>query len=419
MASGITLLSQPASYTPVYSPAWWTASSSNTAQPNFMYTVVFTDLITSATITKQYEQRPSDAKLVFDSNFFADAYTLNYIPNNVYGFKRCTDAIRKIRINIGETYDIATVSTYTAGSNVDYIVWNGILTDLEYPSYATSTYIYKSTTVNYVYLSNNKSVTSIFKNDGITYADKSAFLYCISSENQDLQYLTIYTYNAANALIGTSYIANPYTGGTTYTDKYVCIDIGHKGLSHISAGLVTGTYPIMTASVDRYEVWDSNTLVPLVPDRKCIQRFTIGCEAKSTPYVLQYLAKDGQFETINFPKISEINNQTVKTTYKRTPYALVANVNTYTTFTGQEITLSSNTQSRITLQTDWMTYEDIEAHKEIIDSPVVYIDYGSNIGLIPVQVETNSYKVLKQWNTGNPYFQITIRHGHTNNKQRG
>jgi len=399
----ITVLAQPQAFMPVYDPAYWTASSTQTAQPNFEYTVVFTDLITSATITKPFKKRPSDNKLVFDSNFFAEAYTLNYVPNNVYGWQKCTDAIRKIRVNIGETY--GTTPTYYPGSNIDYIVWNGVILDkLELPTYNYTNYVYNSFTTNYKYLSNFYEHT--------TYDDKSLFFYLLSTGSGDFGSLRIDTYDENNAFIATSYIANPYAASGTYTDKYLCIDVGHKGLSQISSGLVTGAYPIITASVARYELINMDNSAK-------VMNVTIGCEAKCEPFVLQALFANGRYESVPFPKVSEINNETVKTTYSRNPYSLVSNVYKFSTFSGHEITLNSTTKVKLTLNTDWLTYEEIAMFAEIVDSASVYIDYGSTIGLVPVQVETSSYKKLKKWNSGNPYFQITVRQGYTNNKQRG
>ena len=330
------------------------------------------------------------------------------MPNNVYGWQKCTDAIRKIRVNIGETY--GTTPTYYAGSNVDYIVWNGVLEELDFPSYDYTDFVFSAAADRFRYLSR------LGTRD--TFEDRSLFAYTLTSVANDAGSLRIKTYDSAGSLIGTSNIANPYAASTTYTDKYLCIDVGHKGLSQISSGLVTGAYPIITSSVASYTVEDSTTYASS-STITLLMTVTIKCEAKCEPYVLHALFKNGDFESVPFPKVSEINNQTVKVTYKRNPFALTGSYYTYSNFTGREITLNSTTQQRITLQTDWMTYEEIEAFKEIIDAPQVYIDYGSTIGLIPVQVETNSYKVLQKWNTGNPYFQITIRQGHTNTKQRG
>jgi hypothetical protein len=62
----VTVTQQPQNYTPGYSPQVFSASSTATAQPNFSYTVVCTDLLSSETQTYQVPARPFDGDCVFD-----------------------------------------------------------------------------------------------------------------------------------------------------------------------------------------------------------------------------------------------------------------------------------------------------------------------------------------------------------------
>lgn len=405
---------------PATSPAYWTVYDSiNYSQPNFKYTIKITDVITGNFTIKEYLPRFADNKAVFDTNFYAEEFIKHYIPNNVYGFKLCTDAYRKVTVNVGMTY--GSTPTYYAGTNYDYYVWNAVEDYSNWPTYSQTNYVYKNSTSNWKYLTPNtvNPRAGHYTADEKTYPDKSAFIYCLSSENNDFEFIRINAYDSGGTLLHYSDIANPYESGTTYTDKYVCIDVGHKGLTNISSGLVTGTYPIITSSVAYYDVIDAYTNITPTA-RQNITRYYIECESKCDVFTLHYLNSMGAFSTCHFPKVSTDNRTTTKSTYKKTPYELNAsNVYTYSPSTPQEIVLNSTTQKKLTLQTDWLTYEDIKRHAEIADSPVCYLDMGSTIGLVPVTVETNSYVVLNEWNTGNPYFSITVRYGYTDTKQRG
>lgn len=425
MPSGITIQASPPAYTPVYSPAWFTAISSNVAAANFKYRVKITDVLTSQVIQRDYDPDPSNSnKLVLDTNAFAEEFVKNFVPNNQYGWKLCTDAIRQIKVNIGEYY--GTTPAYTAGSDQYYLVWNGSLSELQWPDYLLTDYVYKSSTSNWKFISsyNFSAFTPRYKLNNRAYTDKSSFIYCLSSEADDMEAIRIKCYDSSGSLIQSSIIANPFSGTTTYTNQYVCIDVGRKGLDNISSGLVTGTYPIIPSNCDYYEIEDvgiSGEEPPFTYTlRKIIQRLYISCEAKYDVYTVHYLSQAGNFETVHFPKVSSMDNVSEKTSFNQNPFALNAsNVNTYTKFTLREKVVNASYEERLTLQTDWLTYEEIAAHKEIIDSPVVYIDYGSTIGLIPVMVETNSYKIRKKFNTGEPAFQITVKKGFKNSKQRG
>ena len=150
----VTVLSSPQAYTPSYNSQWFTCVSSQVAQPNFTYTVVVTDLITSTTQTYEIEQRP-DTKVVFDASVFSRNFIQDFVPNNEYGWKICEDAVRKIRVNVGETYGSTPV--YASGSNTDYIIWNGYVRYLDFPGYDYTDYVYANLT------SNNKYLTQLFR----------------------------------------------------------------------------------------------------------------------------------------------------------------------------------------------------------------------------------------------------------------
>jgi len=130
----VTVNQQPSSYTPNYNPQKFEASSNQTAVADFVYRVICTDLITGTSQTYNIKQRPIYSELWFDAKVFTDQFIKNYIPNNAYGFQRCTDAIRKIRVNIGEYYS----ATYFPGSNIDYIIWNGVARPLDWVYYSST-----------------------------------------------------------------------------------------------------------------------------------------------------------------------------------------------------------------------------------------------------------------------------------------
>jgi len=413
----VTVHTYPIGYVTGFNPQWFVATSTQVASANFTYTVKCTDVITSATATYEIEQRP-DTKLAFDASNFAKNYIEHYIPNNEYGWKKCVDAIRKIRVNIGETY--GTTPAYVSGSNIDYIVWNGVLKWLDYPGYDQDDFVYANSTSNYKYLTSlrNPSSSTFYKPDAKTYSDKSYFLYALTSENNDLEFIRINAYDASGNLIRYSDIANPYEASTTYTDKMLCIDCGRKGLDNIASGLVTGSYPIIPANCAYYDVIDAYTMPPATA-RKNIVRIYVESECKYDVYVLHFLDKDGNFETINFQKLSETTVQADKTYYRQNPYEMNSNVWAYTTFSKSERTLNSSTTTRIKLNSDWFSEEQIDAYRYLVSSPVVYMDMGSTIGLIPVKVNTNNYLVNKKFNNKLYNLTIDIEYTHKDIYQNG
>ena len=395
----VTVHTSPQAYTPCYNHQWFVASSNQTAQPNFTYTVVITDLITSGTQTYEIEQRP-DAKVVFDASLFAKNYIQDYVPNNEYGWQLCDDAIRKIRVNIGETY--GSTPAYASGTNTDYIIWNGYVRYLDWPAYDDADYVYSVSNESPKYL------TSLFRKQ--TYTDKSLFVYALTAENGDFQSLKITAYDEAGTQLATSNIDNPYESSTTYTDKYLAIDVGKKGLDNIPSGSVTGSYPILPTGTKYYTLEDA-TIMGSPPATVLTELFTVDiiCETRHDVYCVHFKDKNGNFETCLFPKVSEINIDSTKTYYRRNEYELTANVWAYSTFTGQEQQLTSTAKKRLRLTTDWLSDDQIENYQNIINGKA-YLDMGSTIGLIPIKVMTNSYKINKKWNERMYSMQIDIEY---------
>jgi hypothetical protein len=412
----ITINQFPSDYTPAFNPQWIEATSTQIASSGFMYRVVCTDLITSTSQTYNILQRPTTGELVFPAHVFSENFISHYVPNNEYGWQKCTNASRKIRINVGEYYG----GVYYPGTNRDYIIWNGVLRALDWTSYSSANFVYNSDNSNVVYLSSLSPSAGYELQSAVTYSDKSHFLYTLGQTAGDAQSLTIKTYDVSGTLLGTSYIANPYEASYTYTDKYLCIDVGYKGLSQIPSLLVTGTYPIITASVSYYTIEDVSLLgSPSAATQTPLIRLDIECEPTFTVYTLHYLAKSGNFETLHFNKMSELKERAEKNTYRVNPNTLASNTYSYSKFSQWEKTISSTGTESLMLNTDWMSEAQVAGHREIITSPLVYIDYGSTTGLVPCKVLTSDILVNKNYN--NKLFGMTLEVEPTykNNYQRG
>jgi hypothetical protein len=399
----LTIYQTPSSYTPAFNEQWFVALSNQIAISDFYYRVIVTDLVNSNTQTYNIKQRPTTGQLVFPAHVFSQNQISHYVPNNAYGWQICTDAIRKIRVAINEYYS----GSHKAATTTDYIIWNGVLRALDWPSYVSTDYVYNSDTTNLKYLSSLPSATGYQMANRVTYSDTSLFLYVLGSTSGDFQTLRVNTYDENNVLLGTSDIANPYELTYTYSSKYECIDIGHKGLSQIGSLLVTGTYPIITSSVAYYIIQDVSLFgSPAAASIIDVARVDIACEPTYDVYTLHYKAKLGNFETLHFNKNSEFTENIEKASYRVNPNTLVSNTYSYSKFSQWEKTLSSTGTDTIRLNTDWLTEAQVGAHREIIESPLVYIDYGSSTGLVPCKVLTSSILNNKEFN--NKLFAIAL-----------
>ena len=98
----VTIVSSPASPTPVYNEQFLSATSTQTAQPNFTYTIIVTDVITSTVIATDYVKADINGRLLYDIGTYAEKYMQNYIAPTRQVKSRCLH--RKIRETPKKTY---------------------------------------------------------------------------------------------------------------------------------------------------------------------------------------------------------------------------------------------------------------------------------------------------------------------------
>lgn len=404
----ITIIQQPQTYMPAYNPQWFMALSNQLAQPNFEYTIKITDLISSATETYQLPPRP-DNLCVFDAGVFAENQirNSNFIPINLYGWQKA-NGIRKIRVNIGETYGSTPV--YHAGTNIDYIIWNSCVRFLDFPSYNENQFVYESVTPNLIYFAGVL--------DDITTEDRSNYMYILSSRVNDVDQIQITTRDINGTFIANSFIANPFAAAANYFDRYFCIDVGYKGLISISSGLVTGAYPIITPFVSSYEITDtSSTLI----SSQQIKRIRIKCEdTRYAVMTVHYLARNGAFLSLNFNKAWESNNDKTVTGYMQNQNKVEpgSSVYGYNYFDSPEKQLSVLTQTKLKLRTDWLTDEQVTQYQECFDSPICYLDTGHIKSYAAIKPVTGSYRNLPHFEKKVFMLEMDFQYTHQNYRQR-
>lgn len=398
----VVVSQQPEDYTPGYNPQLFVALSNQVAQDNFVYTIEVTDLITSDSIQYQVAKDPNDDRCYFDAMPFVENYLKHFFPGKSTGWLRCADGIRKIRVNIGETYGATGAETHFPGSDIDYIVWNGVVDYLEFPNYNQDDYIYYAATgSNIPYLTSNLTE--------YTHEGKSSYLYILTTQPGDVLSITIDTYDSGGNSLDTTTINNTWQLSSTYTDKYICINVGPRALS--AAG-------IWSDQVASYTVSDSViTGSPPAGTVTLRKTFIVNCEPNYEVYTVHFWAYNGCFETIHFNKRSDTNLRREQTTYQVTPYTKSAGAMSYSRSAPTKKVLGSSRTETLRLCTDWLTQEQVELYKQILDSAYIYLD-TEDLDFPVLTLNTNSYEVFKSANE--PLFQLTMdfEYSHQNHRQR-
>ena len=405
----VTLIQTPSTtkITPAYNENWFIAESDETAQPNFKFRVDILDMISGSTWTEQIEPIYGTNRIHFDAGAYAEKYMVNYFNGNTYGWQNCVDAYRPMRIDIGETYG-TTPTYYPPSGSTLYHVWNAGLDTQTYAYYDANNYLYDATTANYKFLTK----TGNFK----VFDDRSNYLYFIGTigNTTDLPSLLINTYDASGTLIGTSYIDRPnYTTGL-YDDQYQCIDIGVKGLTNIPSGLVTGTYPIITSSVASYEI---RTYYSVIDQDSFVSMNYITCNPKYTVYTLHYLNQKGGYDTLHCTKVSEKTSTKTVTTFKQNPWNEVSNVMTYNQSMMLEKTQGVTLTDSLKLNSDWLTQEEFDLHRDLFASTDIRLDLGSSTPNISVKITNGNY--IQKNNDKLRMLSFDLSYTFNNHRQRG
>ena len=399
----VSLLQTPSTtkVTPAYNENWFIASSTQSAQPNFKFTVKITDVATSTQWTEQIEPVYGTNKIYFDAGAYAEKYMVNFFDDNSYGWQKCVNAYRQITVNIGETY--GSTPTYASGTDLTYNVWNGGLDTQTFAYYNADNYLYNQTTSNYKYL------TAV--GDLNVYEDRSNYVYFLGTvgNTTDLPQLRIRTFDANGNIIGNSTIARPSATTGLIGDQYQCIDIGLKGLTSIASGLVTGAYPIITSSVASYTVREFvNT---------GLIRCFIKCNPKYTVYSLHYLNQKGGYDTLHCTKVSEKTSTKSATTFKQNPWNEVSNVMTYNPSMMLEKTQGITITDSLKLNSDWLTQEEFDRHRDLFASTDIRLDLGSSTPNIAVKITNGNY--IQKNNDRLRMLSFDLSYTFNNHRQRG
>jgi len=146
----ITLIQDPTSvspsrlHCPAYNDQWFTATSNQTAQPNFQFYITTTIHYYNGTswTTKVYNDalnNPPDGILRFNVRSYTESFIKHHIPLSTSGWSRCTNGCLKVIVNVGERYG-STPTIYT-GTNKTYYVWNAGLSFNEDVGFTPVNYI--------------------------------------------------------------------------------------------------------------------------------------------------------------------------------------------------------------------------------------------------------------------------------------
>lgn len=407
----ITVIQQPSGFMPGTNDQWFTATSTQTAQPNFKFYITgtafyFNGISYTSTVYTYALSNPPDSILRFNAKAIAEDFIKHFVsltPGS--GFQKCENGLVKVVVNIGEYYG-ATPAIYV-GSNITYYAWNGVLSYLDYVNYATTDYV-----------ANNGAAFPILNSypDQRVTTTSRAFLNVLAGGDNVVQKAVITSTDGVSSASGT--IGNSFYLTGNWYDSYVALDVSVRTLKvllGVNFIAVSGT----SYTVKLYD--NANVL------RKTVTfNYTDIC-TKYHLYQLIYLNKKGGFDHFMFELDSSPSIDVTRTKVKHHPYydPAATGAQSYTQYTPQVKTLNSSYGDKIKIKTDWLTTDQMVKLEDLITSPVIYLqdleapapyNYTSTF---PVDIDQASFEPKNDRRDKLFNLELTVKFSNLNPRQKG
>lgn len=413
----ITVLQAPNKFQPAYNAINYVVSSDKTAQANFSYVadIYITGVSNPAYIRIKHQAEPITGFAVFDIHRIVENFLTKDISTSLYGWNNNDNSFAEYQVKFGEEFGLSTSGTtvysnLTLGS-VNY-TYNGVFDFLDFQSYTQTPYVILGASATNKFLTNQPATVNIG-------ADENAWLHAQTDTSGSIFYAEVITYNSAGVAIQTVLVKNNSQAAATDAAKFVRFGSGTRNLNLISSGdIASGALPIITASVASYSVkiktfagvTVSETKTYTVVDR-CIGH---------TPYRFHFLNKMGGFDSFTFTKLSRVVSAVARQIYKK-------NLGTLTPITGvygyaksdrQDAVFDTNIKESVTINSDWISESESTWLKELITSPVVFLDHATH-GLIAVTITNAAYEEMKDVNDKIFNMVLNFEYTFNNARQRG
>lgn len=417
----VTILSTAQAHTPVYNNQNLVASSTNSAQPNFKYvvTVQINDGLYSDDVKLKIPARPDNSKLYFNPQKVVESYVFSSFYTGISDFffpnPSIPSSFKKVTIGVNEEYGMP-VSGF-GGASGSYFVWNGAYDSLDFADYVYST----SSVSKDLTLSPNLT-------DTIYYDQRYLFkTWHRGFSTNDNRYLTIKSYNSANALIQNLVIENPfYSIGIYYSNNYIGLNCSPYALNNFFGVIISASSPGLNIplATSYYTLEFSNTSSVVSSNIYTVNIKTCGSRYKK--YALHFLNKLGNYDSFTFDLLNRYNTDKNTDMYKKIPYTLNSSDEyRYEKDTNDTVIYNTVLTNKITLNTDWISDDQSIWLRDLFMSPDIKLETledptiaGDQSSLISVRVQEKSYETKIQNNDKCFNIAITVENSLQDVRQR-
>lgn len=394
---------------PAYNDMVLTATSTNTAQPNFKYVV---DIYVAGTQVSRLKFSPdANGALTANVHRIIESYVSYNIDIADAGFVKCANSIALFQLQVGEEY--GTPPTFHSGSNFPSSgTRNAINTCVAWDDrldYLDTDYILNSAT--------SKFLTSLTAFD--IQPSQNAWLHMIRTTTNKPAKMEIKTFDYLGNVIGQYRVTNAWAAVSSSDTKFLRFPSGTANINLISSGIVavSGSLPIITGFVASYTLQALDNSNAAVSGRVA---YTVGPAVCRYPnFRLQFLNKYGGFDAMNFSLVSRESLPAInRKSYKQVYGANTGGVWAYTKQDLLNVTFDTEYKRSFEINSDWISDEQSAWLEELMTSPVVFREISATV-MEQVDIATMTYEIKRKAVDKLVQLSIRIENSFTGKRQRG
>lgn len=396
----ITINSSPDNYSSLHAPLWFVLSSTNTTQTNFKYVC---DVYVGGSLVarlKSYPQ-PTSSKGIFNvapvvRNYWASYFKPDIVTPSVFSYTG-SDVYVDYELKFGEEYDSTTYTNLTTTTKRAYNYVQDYLYTPSSPMYLTP--LEYETQYQGNFISNRDYANIYFNKERL--GNGYLFLSFLSdAENTTKSHsVDVSVYNGSTT--------TNYTGSGVSFKDFALLDISPRAVNDY-----LGTTAVSSTTV-YYDV-----KVKIAGVLKNTARVYLSC-TQNDVVTLHYLNALGGYDTFDFTAINRQTRNIEKSSFEGIEWEYSSNymnrANTYGVMYGGSNQFSTRQRLTYRLISDWLSYVDYLAIKELIASPEVYLERGNFF--LPVQIGTNTWAEKKRYADKNYNLELDITIGNNINSQ--
>lgn len=382
----ITVLQEPEEFMPGYNDQVFVVTSDHKTEQNFRY---IADIYIQGTGT--YERLklfpdPTYGNAAFPVGRIVENFISHDIEKNLHGFQQNINSYSRYSVKFGEEYGLSSSGTTVYPNQVTtntFYAWNGILDHfglIDYQNASQNPYIAHDDTTKFL---------TDAPSSGVIRSNEDAWLYMMANISNGARRMHIVTYDVSGNIIQTFEYQNPYRNLLSTNDRFLRFGCGTRNLNLLdSSGVVTGSLPVITDSVDRYSVTLHN-VIPTTETKWYLIRDTC---TRSTTYRFHFLNAKGGFDSFTFIRGSKVDADITRSKYKKLVGGLTSS-STYGYSKKDRGSVQYNTvlKDGFKVKSDWIKEDVCTWLEQLVSSPEVYLDDPDH-GLVPVNILNKTYE---------------------------